>query len=347
MNGIRRKAAAAALTLLLPLPIAQSAFAAPGPAAHTSSDAYGPLALPRPTGPHAVGRTVLHLVDKHRPDPWVPAAGARQLMVSMYYPAHAGTGDPAPYMTVGEARLLLAAKVPGGSLPAETVSSTRTWARTDARPVAGRYPLVVLSPGLDLQRSSLTGLAEDLASRGYVVALVDHTYEALGVTFPDGRTLACAICDRRDITPKAVGVSRVRDLSFVLDRLTSHHPAWRDARLIDARRIGMAGHSFGGDATALAMAADQRIRAGANLDGTFFAPFPAAGLNHRPFLLLGNQQDMVPGKESSWDDAWQHMNGWKRWLTVAGADHSSFRPGSALRGAGQAHTRREDPRATW
>ncbi|WP_158794943.1 hypothetical protein [Streptomyces sp. NRRL S-337] len=82
---------------------------------------------------------------------------------------------------------------------------------------------MVLSPGFDLQRARLTGLAEDLASRGHLVALVDHTYEALGVTFPDGRTLACAICDRRDITPKAVAASRVRDLSFVLDRLTSRH----------------------------------------------------------------------------------------------------------------------------
>ncbi|MFI2203648.1 alpha/beta hydrolase family protein [Streptomyces sp. NPDC020192] len=324
MNGIRRMTAAAALALLLPLPLIQPAFAAPAPAAHTAVDTPGQLALPRPTGPYAVGRDVLHLVDAHRTDPWVPAVGARQLMVSMYYPAHAGTGSPAPYMTVEEARLLLEAKAPGRGIPPETVASTRTWARTDARPVSGRHPLVVLSPGLGLQRSSLTGLAEDLASRGSVVALVDHTYEAAGVTFPDGRTLACAICDRRDITPEAVGDSRVKDLSFVIDRLTSRHPAWRHARLIDPRRIGMAGHSFGGDATALAMAADHRIRSGADLDGTFFAPFPAAGLHHRPFLLLGNQQDMVPGKETTWDAAWQHMDGWKRWLTVAGADHGSF-----------------------
>lgn len=326
MNGIRHAATAAAMALLLPLPIAQTAFAAtPRHPAHAGrSDTQVRPALPRPTGPFAVGRTVLHLVDRHRRDPWVPAAGARRLMVSMYYPARPGTGTPAPYMTTEEARLLLAAKVPGGSVPPELVASTTTWARSDARPVPGRYPLVVLSPGLDLQRSSLTGLAEDLASRGYVVALVDHTYEAYGVTFPDGRTLACAICDRRDITPEAVGASRVKDLAFVLDQLTSRHSPWHEANLIDPRRIGMAGHSFGGDATALAMAADHRIRAGADLDGTFFAPFPAAGLNHRPFLLLGNQQDMVPGKETTWDTAWTHMDGWKRWLTVAGANHGSF-----------------------
>ncbi|WP_433244723.1 hypothetical protein ACQPYK_42125 [Streptosporangium sp. CA-135522] len=78
----------------------QAASAAAGSftvAASTAPPAPGAqLKLPRPTGPHAVGRDTLHLVDKHRPDPWVPEAGARQLMVSMYYPARSETGGPAP-----------------------------------------------------------------------------------------------------------------------------------------------------------------------------------------------------------------------------------------------------------
>ncbi|MEU7898738.1 hypothetical protein AB0B45_38510 [Nonomuraea sp. NPDC049152] len=125
-------------------------------------------------------------MDKNRKDPWVPEAGARQLMVSMYYPARRTTGRPAPYMTTEEARSLLQRKAPGADIPAETISGTRTHAHTDARPAGGRFPLVMLSPGLGLPRASLTFLAEDLASRGYVVALVDHTYESSGTTFPDG-----------------------------------------------------------------------------------------------------------------------------------------------------------------
>lgn len=280
--------------------------------------------LPRPTGPHAVGRTTLHLVDADRPDPWVPSAGARQLMVSLYYPARsAGTGGAtAPYMTTEEARLLLELRAPDATVPPETISGVRTWAHTDARPAHGRFPLVVLSPGFTFPRATLTGLAEDLASRGYVVALVDHPYENAGTTLPDGPTLPCAICDEfSSVGGSTVAGSRAQDVSFLLDRLTGRHPAWRYARVIDAKRIGMAGHSIGGNAAAATMAADARVRAGVNMDGTFFAPVPAAGLDGRPFLMFG-AKDRTDDK--TWHRTWADLDGWKRWLTVAGADHGSF-----------------------
>ena len=37
-----------------------------------------------------------------------------------------------------------------------------------------------------------TFIAEDLASRGYVVAAVDHPCEATAVEFPDGRVVKSA-----------------------------------------------------------------------------------------------------------------------------------------------------------
>ncbi|MFE2347808.1 alpha/beta hydrolase family protein [Kitasatospora cineracea] len=339
MTGTRR-AAAAALVLALTLPVAAalpaSAFAAAPPPAATSAPT-GPAAglaagitagitaeLPRPTGPFAVGRDVLHLVDERRPDPWVPSAGPRQLMVSVYYPARPGTGAPAPYLTLDEARLLLAEKAPDSGLPPESLTGVRTWARTGARPAPGRFPLVLLSPGLGFPRALFSGLAEDLASRGYAVALIDHTYESSGTTFPDGRTLPCAICDRPPAGGAgAIARSRALDASFVIDRLTSAHPSWPRAGLIDRRRIGMAGHSIGGDAAAVTMAADPRVRAGVDMDGTFYAPMPPNGLDGRPFLLFG-AADEAPGLDSTWDDAWSRLDGWKRRLTVAGAEHGTF-----------------------
>ncbi|MEV7214458.1 alpha/beta hydrolase [Kitasatospora cineracea] len=327
MTGTHRAAAAAALVLALTLPVttAPPASALPNSATTTTTTAAGITAeLPRPTGPFAVGRDVLHLVDAGRPDPWVPSAGPRQLMVSVYYPARPGTGVPAPYLTPEESRLLLAEKAPGSGLPPESLSEVRTWARAGARPAPGRFPLVLLSPGLGFPRALFSGLAEDLASRGYAVALIDHTYESSGTTFPDGRTLPCAICD----APPAGGAgaiarSRALDASFVIDRLTSAHPSWPRAGLIDRRRIGMAGHSIGGDAAAVTMAADPRVRAGVNMDGTFYAPVPPGGLDGRPFLLFG-AADEAPGVDSSWDDAWSRLDGWKRRLTVAGAEHGTF-----------------------
>ncbi|MEV7770616.1 alpha/beta hydrolase [Kitasatospora sp. NPDC086791] len=330
MSRLRTTAAAAALLLALPLSVAAAApaLAAPAPAGSTASatapttDPAVHLELPRPTGPYAVGQEVLQLVDQDRPDPWVPSAGPRRLMVSVYYPAHAGTGTPAPYMTAGAARALLDAKLPGNTIATESLTGTRTWAESGAKPQGGHYPLVVLSPGFTTPRASLTSLAEDLTSRGYVVALVDHTYENTGTTFPDGQTLPCVMCGR----PKDwqyVDESRAKDVSFVIDRLTDRpHPAWRYARMIDRDRIGMAGHSAGGAATVPALLADDRIQAGVDLDGSMDVRVPPSGIGGKPYLMMGHPLD--GGEDSSWVESWPHLDGWKRWLTVDGTIHPSF-----------------------
>ncbi|ROR35827.1 alpha/beta hydrolase family protein [Kitasatospora cineracea] len=328
MTRIRPAAAAAALLLALP-PVAAAASpagAAPAVAASTAAPAAVRAELPHPTGPYAVGQDVLELVDRDRPDPWVPSAGPRRLMVSVYYPAKAGTGNPAPYMTPGAARMLLDAKLPGNTIPTDALTATRTWAETGARPAPGRYPLVLLSPGFTMPRTSLTGLAEDLTSHGYVVALIDHTYENTGTTFPDGSTLPCVECGQLRSPEDWAGLdrSRARDVSFVIDRLTAHpHPAWRYTRMIDPDRIGTAGHSAGGAAAVPALLADDRIRAGADLDGTMDVPVPATGLGGKPFLMIGHP--LPDGAEdTSWTESWPRLDGWKRWLTVTGTNHASF-----------------------
>ncbi|MFF0866551.1 alpha/beta hydrolase family protein [Nonomuraea sp. NPDC003560] len=334
MNSLLLRPLAACLALAVTACATPTASATPsgpstasGPAA-TASPAVARLELPRPTGPDPVGRDVLYLVDTSRKDPWVPRSGPRRLMVSMYYPARSATGAPAPFMTVEEAASLLRRKAPGADLPAEIVSGIRTYAHTGAPPRRGRRPLVVLSPGLGLPRASLTSLAEDLASRGYVVASLDHAYESSGTVFPGVGLLTCApLCDQ----PKppeggkaSIARNRAKDVSFVLDRLTGRHPAWKRADLIDSRRVGMAGHSLGGEAASTTMATDKRVKAGINLDGTISATLPATGLGDRPFLLMGSQSDHSPGKDDTWDSAWRTLRGWKRWLTVAQAQHSSF-----------------------
>ena len=61
-------------------------------------------------------------------------------------------------------------------------------ANTDCRSWCSR-------PASPEPRSSLTALAEELASRGYVVAGIDHTYENFATTFPDGRVATCVACE--------------------------------------------------------------------------------------------------------------------------------------------------------
>ncbi|MGW0749674.1 alpha/beta hydrolase family protein [Streptomyces sp. NPDC002587] len=323
----RRRAASAAvlLALLLPFPLAAAGTSA---AADSPSAAAGTrrttVELPRPTGRFPVGQETVHLVDRSRTDPWA-RSGPRELMATMRYPAQRGTGGPVRYLTREEARLLLVDQGLDGAIPVETLAGTAAHSRSHARPLAGRYPLIVLSPGFTVPRATLTALAEDLASRGYVVAAVDHAYESAGTAFPGGRVLECLACEKVESAGgmQAVSDTRARDVSFLLDRLTGRDAAWRHAGLIDASRIAMAGHSIGGASAAAAMAADPRVRAGLNMDGGLATPVPQAGLGGRPFMLLG-AQGRSPGGNPSWDRDWPKLDGWKRWITFADSGHFTF-----------------------
>jgi dienelactone hydrolase len=285
------------------------------------------LYLAEPTGPCPAGVTSLCVTDASRPDPWVAGVDSRELMVSLWYPATRCDGRRARYMTSAESTLLLA-NAGLTRVPPDALSTVQTNAVSDAEP-AGRQrslPLVVLSPGFTKPRSTLTALAEDLASHGYVVAGVDHTYESDATAFPDGRVTTC----RARETPRhgkwfwqKVAAGRAADVCFVLDELTGAHPAWQGAGLIDPFRIAMAGHSVGGAAAIAAMLADSRIRAGIDMDGATAAVVPNRGLA-RPFLFLGKQSPGTPGTATTWERDWKLLAGWKRWLLVVGAIHASF-----------------------
>ncbi len=256
--------------------------------------------LPEPTGPCPVGTTSLWLTDSSRPDPWVAGVNARELMVSLWYPAVPSDGRRARYMTPAESELLLAS---AGitSVPRDTLSTVRTNAVSDATP-AGRQrslPLVVLSPGFTHPRSTLTALAEDLASHGYVVTGIDHTYESFATTFPDGRVTTClarAAPRRGKGFWEKVVAGRAADVCIVLGELTGAHLAWPGAALIDPSRIAMVGHSIGGAAAISAMLADSCIRAGIDMDGSTVAPIPDEACHGRFFSWASNPQ-ASPGSQ--------------------------------------------------
>ncbi|HUA28671.1 MAG TPA: alpha/beta hydrolase [Streptosporangiaceae bacterium] len=300
--------------------------------------------LPEPTGPRPVGTTSVWLTDTSRPDPWAVGVAARELMVSLWYPAAPHDGPRARYMTRAESELQLTSRGITG-VPPDMLSTVRTNAADGAEPAgpAHSLPLVVLSPGFTSPRSTLTGLAEDLASHGCVVAGIDHTYESYATAFPDGRVTTCLAREAREgglWEKERVTAGRAADVSFVLGELTGARPAWPGAALIDPSRIAMAGHSLGGAAAIAAMLADSRIRAGIDMDGSTDAPIPDTGLA-RPFLFLGKQSNYTPGRAgavtpgtrdwklrngavSTWERDWELLTGWKRWLVVAGAVHASF-----------------------
>ncbi|KAA9156974.1 Tat pathway signal protein [Amycolatopsis acidicola] len=305
------------------------------------------LSLPEPTGRYQVGETGLHLVDESRGDPWQP--GQRELMVSVHYPALRSAGFPAaPYMLPGAAAHFDETTVNGLlglDLPTGTDwASVRTHASQGAPAMPGRHPVVVYSPGLGEPRTWGTAEAEDLASRGYVVVSIDHTHESPEVQFPDGSVRTMVTPDDPDAFIRKALEVRVADTSFVLDELSAlaggQNPDAEHRRLptglagaLDLTRIGMVGHSLGGSAAALAMRADTRISAGADLDGnltyydgTLMAP-AEQGLM-APFLLLGKDGDTDTGP--GWSAFLAHTHDWARQLKLLGSQHASFTDAEAL-----------------
>jgi dienelactone hydrolase len=311
-----------------------SADAAPAP---SQTSAPLQLTLPAPTGPDPIGTVSLHLVDHSRQDPWVPGH-ARELMISLWYPARdAGHYPTVPWMTPGAA----AAFEQANGIPAGSVIMPET-AGHDGAPVErdrGRLPVLLYSPGSGGDREVNTALVEQLASRGYLVVTIDHTYDADEVEFPGGRVEVRTMPPgSEEVNTQAVAV-READTRFVLDELTAiDHGADPDAEhhrlpnglrgAMDLSRIGMFGHSMGGATAAATMHDDSRIAAGINMDGTFYGPVITDGLN-RPFLLMSSQ-DHGRDNDQTWAGVWSHLTGWKLDLRLTGSQHLSFTDAEVL-----------------
>ena len=132
-----------------------------------------PGGLPAPTGPHAVGRTSSEWADTSRPEIYSSDPGDhREFVVWIWYPATAGhNAEPTMYLPQSWAPV-------GDFLGLDTAGVTGH-AMADP-PVAGdgsEHPVLVLSPS-GFSPLLLTAVAEEIASHGYVVVGVNHTYES-------------------------------------------------------------------------------------------------------------------------------------------------------------------------
>ncbi|WP_234442938.1 alpha/beta hydrolase family protein [Streptomyces cellulosae] len=311
------------------LPLRQKAVQ---PQALTSARTAGSglqLTIPAPTGQHSVGMVGLHLVDKSRTDPYVPGT-KRELMVSLWYPATATSGHyQAPWLpSVSGAHFITGH---GMSPQQVTLPKTAGHVLAPVKTSLGKLPVLLYSSGLHSDRAVGTALAQDLASRGYLVVTVDHTHDASEVQFPGNRLEV----NRMPSGTHSSDTLKVRaaDIKFVINALgkisSGGNPDAGHATLpsglsksVDTSRIGMFGWSLGGAAVANAMQLDKRIDAGANLDGQFFGTAPSKDLD-RPFMLFssGNHNR---NNDSSWRTMWSHLKGYRVDIKLKGAAHLSF-----------------------
>ncbi|WP_051823283.1 acetylhydrolase [Streptomyces sp. NRRL S-1448] len=316
--------------------------------------------LPAPTGPYRLGVTTLYLVDPSRHDPWDHRLTRRELMITVRYPARTVAGHPvAPQMTPGAAQVFAGLDPrfhPG--LPTSGVdwTATRTHAHTDAPAQPVRRPVLLHTPGGGDPRTLGTGLAEELASHGWVVVSIDHPGDAGEVEFPvttpqrpaPVRTTVFRGDPRTDPDLFRTMIdTRLADTRFVRTQLAElaagRNPDAAGRPLpdglghaLDVRRMGIYGHSAGGTTAAQALHDDRCLRAAINLEGYLDHPsrrpgqagplFPVArhGVD-RPLLLVGT--DGFPGRKElarSWSALLAHPHGRIRRRQIRHTAHAVF-----------------------
>lgn len=257
-----------------------------------------------------------------------------------------------------------------GDLPIETVSYTLTdYSRKEAysdkeesrkltiqfwypENADDTYPLLVFSHGAFGFRGSNLSTFENLASNGYVVCSIDHTYHAFFTKQTDGRLI---IADMEFVNNSVAATNgdfdeettyeisqewlnlRKADVNFVLeDILVKAGDTNEDEvyRLIDKERIGVFGHSLGG-ATAAAIGRERKdIDVVIVVDGTMFgeesgftngqvtlnsSPYPV------PLLNIYNEEHFNEAKEEAYPNrmAAKHAVD-SREVMVKGSGHLNF-----------------------
>lgn len=210
-------------------------------------------------GRYPVGVRTLVLVDESRQDEY--SGGPRTLVTEIWYPAtdDARTGKKATFSGFFGKHQAAAGEFVShfGGKMVEVEKRFLCFGVRDAGLRAGRFPLLVFSHGNGGIRHQNVFQVEHLASHGYIVVSPDHTGNAGLTPLPD-RALPY---DRSGRGRSAR--ARPLDVSFLITemlRRAGQSGGWLAGRL-DADRIGILGHSFGGFTVCKVAETDRRVKA--------------------------------------------------------------------------------------
>jgi predicted dienelactone hydrolase len=179
-------------------------------------------------GEHGIGVRTIEVVNKDQIDVLKASAGQetprydRRLTLEIWYPAETQASQPGAYRGVflrdGKTQVTLYGKAVRDAQPKQAAGSP--------------YPLAIISHGYPGNRFLLSHLAENLATKGYVVASIDHPDSTYTDQGKFGSTL----------------INRPHDQLFVLnaiDELSKESGHFLNG-LVDTSRTGLIGYSMGG-----------------------------------------------------------------------------------------------------
>lgn len=295
--------------------------------------------LPVLTGPYPVGTIGLELIDYSRLDSLAPTPQPRDLMVSLYYPTskhaiNSGNYTFAPYITPITASAL---STYIGTSPQILNVTIQSYLSAPLQNID--FPVLIFSPGFGGSRIIYTALLENLASRGWIIIAVDHTYDSVVVEFPDGRNISWIPALMDDFPTQMPGEINVRvaDVEFVARNLHNSSVLSQIPGLVDfdgnikplhTDRIGIFGHSLGGATAAQAVSTSTKFPCGVNIDGGIYGPVTTLGTN-KPFLQIEAANHNLTDTTTA--EFYKHVTGFKRDYLVDGTVHLSFTDFSVLR----------------
>jgi len=240
--------------------------------------------LPAPTGPHLVGTTSYQFTDETREEIYSDDPNdKREIALQVWYPTVPDANATlAPW--INQAATFAPVLAEFSSLPSFmlnhlTLLESHAFANTPLALSDQAYPVILFSHGWTGFPALSANQLEELASHGYVVMGIDHTYGSLATVFPDGRLIKNnpeALPDEESVpqdvydraSNRLVNVY-ARDALFMLDQLALLNAGQPDDRFtnrLDLQRIGVFGHSTGGGAMVKACMTDERCKVGIGLD---------------------------------------------------------------------------------
>lgn len=196
----------------------------------------------------------------------------------------------------------------------------------------GAYPLIVFSHGSFGIRTSNESLYNELASHGYVVCSIDHTYQCLYTTGVDGHRVFADSGYVKELQVENAKTDpmqsflyyqkwmaiRTGDIDFVIDTIlnqASNANADTAYKLVDSSKIGVIGHSLGGSAVlGMGRLREEDIDAVIALEAPFMCDIQ--GVENSAFVWNDTPYP-VPVLNIYSDSSWDHLDQWPQYAENA------------------------------
>lgn len=242
--------------------------------------------IPTPSGPYPVGTRIIEMVDPARKEIYSGKDEARRYMIQVWYPANVKPTDTqAPWMEHADVfapAIATYIDLPSYFLDHLALVKIPAYQNADVASSESRFPVILFSHGWNGFNAQNAGQAIELASRGFVVAGIQHTYGAVITVFPDGTVAPnnpnALPKDAKD--PNYEEVARILadqwagDMANTLDFLASDDEGNPYHGKVDLDKVGVYGHSTGGGAAIQFCGVDPRCKAVLGMD-PFMRPVSA------------------------------------------------------------------------